>query len=272
MQTSTTEWGEQLKAAAIAFRRANRAPWQNAHADRVHREREARRVSKEYREAQRVAEGTKPCTSCGQALPLDQFSPSFRDRPTARCKPCSAAATRARYHADLTKARNRTRNRPVDPERERKAAERERRASERLQRLSDDRQRKTDERRRLAAERIAQLSALLRGTAEGPRISSEEQWDVTTSELHRLWLQTGDKECVSCKAIVPPTAILPPGPANFYPGKCHSCAEADVRENTLKVTGRPCEPALVPLLDGTSITLAEFARRHREREQGYRRA
>lgn len=107
------------------------------------------------------------------------------------------------------------------------------------------------------------------GETNGDRIATQERWDMTSPELQGLWLQSGDKECVSCKAVVPPKAMLPPGPANFYPGKCHKCAEAESRENSFRVTGRRTEgPPLIPMRDGTSITVAEFARRVRERQLG----
>lgn len=63
--------------------------------------------------------------------------------------------------------------------------------------------------------------------------------------------------------------MLPPIPANFYPGKCRSCASAEHREDSFRVYGRVAEgPPLIPMLDGTSITVAELARRVRERGQG----
>jgi hypothetical protein len=268
---------ELLKAEAIAARRAARAPWQNAHVDRINREREARRISKEFRQAEREAEGAarKSCSACGQSLPLDSFSPAFRDRPTARCKACVAAATRDRYHRDLDKARSRTRNRPARTERPLRASERPRRTTEEReqraaerQRIANERARKQAERHREAAERVTQLTALLMGTSPGQRITTEQGWDVAASELRRLWLESGDKVCIQCKAVVPPSAMLPPGPANFYPGKCRSCASAESRAHSERVFGPYIGPRPILLRDGSTITLAEFARRHRERELG----
>ena len=94
---------------------------------------------------------------------------------------------------------------------------------------------------------------------------------MATSELHSLWSQSGDKECVSCKAIVPPSAMLPPISSNFYPGKCRSCARAEYYEHSFRVYGRLSEgPRLIPMRDGSAIPVAELARRCRERELGGR--
>jgi hypothetical protein len=247
----------QLKAEAIAARRAARAAWQNFHVDRINREREARETAREYRQR------TKQCSSCSKSLPLDCFSPAFQDRPTARCKPCVAAATRERYHRNLDRARSRTRNRPAYVKRPRQTDEqRERRAAER-QHKTEERKRQQTERQCRAAQRVAQLTALLMGTSPGQRITSEREWDVATTELRRLWVDSGEKECAACKAVVPPSAMHPPGPANFYPGKCRSCAREEYRENQLRVFGRVSQgPPKILLRDGTSITIGEFARRH----------
>jgi hypothetical protein len=163
------------------------------------------------------------------------------------------------------KARSRTRNRPVSAPRPRQTAERQRKATER-QLKTLKRERELLERQRHATERVAHLTALLMGTSPGERINSEQGWDAATSELRKLWMESGEKECVSCKAVVPPSAMLPPGPANFYPGKCRSCARAEYIESHWRVYGRaPDGPRLIPMRDGTSITVAELARRHRQR-------
>ena len=230
----TPERAAQLKAEAVAARRAARAPWQNAHADRVNREREARRVAKEYREKHR----TKECPGCKKTLPLDAFT-FGTGRVTSRCHPCRNADNRAAYHRKLGRKGTGTPRGTISPER-----------------------------RRQNAERIARFSAVLQGTAGTERISTEAGWESTTAELQRLWAQSGDKECVSCKATVPPSAMLPPGPANFYPGKCNRCVSEECRERHLRMFG--CFPSapLIPMRDGTATTVAEFARRVREREQG----
>ena len=94
---------------------------------------------------------------------------------------------------------------------------------------------------------------------------------MTASELRKLWPLSGDKQCASCKAIVPPTAMLPPGPGNFYPGKCQSCAGEEVRANRLKVGCKDPEgPRPVHLRDGTTVTIGDIARHHRELEKTYR--
>ena len=145
---------------------------------------------------------------------------------SSRCKPCLAAAARGRYQ----------------------------------------RKRARSQRNGTTSERIAHLTSLLMGTNPDERISTDEGWNMTQAELDRLWLTSGDKECVSCKAVVPPSALPPPGPANFYPGHCRPCAHAEYRRHSLRVFGTYPEGApLIPMLDGTSITVAELARRHRNR-------
>lgn len=296
MRASDNEWADQLKAAAIAFRRANRAPWQNAHTDRLAREREARRVAKEYRRTQREAErDRKQCRECGETKPATAFELLPSGGLRGICRDCRTATKSARkraaratleHQAELQrKARERELQRE---EREAaKAAEREElqaakeaewaalRAAEearrrkRLERKRGVRQRTlSPERLQEVAKEVARLSSLLLGTNPRQRISDQQTWEATSTALQKLWLQSGDKECVACKATVPASAMLPPGPANFYPGKCQRCATAECHANQLRVTGRPPEgPRLIPMKDGTSITVAELARRCRERER-----
>ena len=230
--------------------RASRPAWQNAHADWLAREQEARRIAKEYRQAQReaerVAEGTKKCPGCLEALPLDAFPVHKGGKRQARCKPCWNAYIRARYHKKMGRSGSGAAKGSISPERKREAAE-----------------------------RIAHLVSQLHGTDPSQRICSQEGWDMAVSELQRLWLQSGDKECVACKATVPPSAIRPPGPANFYTGKCNDCAhlawEANHRATYGPLIGPLPGPPKLRMKDGTSITVAQFARRVREREQAHRR-
>jgi hypothetical protein len=154
---------------------------------------------------------------------------------------------------------------------QRRAAERRTHKVEERSKAAQKRQAKATERQRIAAERIARLTSILMGTHPEERITSEERWNMATSELQSLWLRSGDKECVSCRTVVPPTAMHPPGPANFYPGKCRSCARME-REESLRRTFGPLigplwGPRKIPMKDGTSITVAEFARRVRERKR-----
>ena len=239
-----------LKAKAISARRAALPAWQNAHHDRLAREQQARQVAREYRRRpfRDVPEGHRRCSKCEQVRPLDSFKPRGKAGGArhSHCKPCVNAAARARH---VVKPRV-YKSKPTGP------------TPEQLQRKAD--------RQREAAERIAHLTSLLMGTNPTERISSEQGWDMTTSELQRLWHQSGDKECVSCNAVVPPSAMLPPGPANFYPGRCRSCAAVQYREVQWIMFGKEPAAPLIPMLDGSSITIATFARRVREREQSYR--
>jgi hypothetical protein len=229
-----------------AARRAARPAWHNAHADRVNRELDARRTSREYRKAQREAEiaaaGTKHCNGCDRTLPLTAFGTHKRQGHQSRCKPCQSAACRANYHRKLGRTGTGTPRGSVSPEQRRKASE-----------------------------RIAHLTSLLLGTNPNERIDTQEGWDVTTAELQKLWLQAGDKECAACKQTVPPSAMRPPGLANFYPGHCRSCAkvayEASHRATFGPLVGPLEGPPKMLMRDGSRITVAELARRHRERER-----
>jgi hypothetical protein len=113
------------------------------------------------------------------------------------------------------------------------------------------------------------------GTDPQERIDSEQGWTMATSELQRLWLQSGYKVCVSCEATVPPTDMQPPGPASFYPGQCRRCAhaawEASHRATYGPLIGPLSGPRKIAMRDGTRITVADFARRVWEREQPYHR-
>jgi hypothetical protein len=258
----------------------------------VNREIGARRTAKEYREAHKL------CSGCHKTLPLDAFEvlPSGGLRGTCRdCRAALKAASKRRarearkaapeYQAELeSKAREREERKAATEAsnaraREEREAEREaeaaaaRAAAEVRRRKRRDRQRGirqrplSPERRREVEARASHLVSLLMGTNPHERIKSEQGWDSATAELQRLWAQTGDKKCVSCKATVPPSAMLPPGPGNSYPGKCQKCAHAESIAHHVRMFGRlPDGPRLMPMRDGTAITVAELARRHRERE------
>lgn len=349
---------ERLKAEAIARLRASRPAWRNEHSDRLHREREARRIAREFRQAQReAAQPVKVCVGCKQELPLSSYSTKGAGKFNSRCRPCHSAkvaahkrakraaltpaeleakraAERAEYYsrtgregetglslderaeARLRKAAERAaeiasrmaeRATERARSREREAAERaavlalrlaerqsyatateaERQAQAALREAAKAAERaealarhlgkrkakvaaKAERKRRKVAERAAYLIALLNGTDAGERINDAETWDRVTAELRTLWLKSGDKECVSCKETVPPTAIHPPGPANSYEGQCHSCADASYEANLARLGIAREGPRLLRLKDGSTITVAALARRHRERDRGRR--
>ena len=252
MQTDITdERAAQLKAEAITLQRAARPAWRNEHLDRLARERNARRVTREYRPAQGEAESTKRCTKCHQTLPLEAFRVRRKTGVReARCNPCLSEEARAAYYKRIGQPNSGGARGTISPARRRKAVE-----------------------------RIARLAAQLNGTGPLERINSEDDWHMAASELRKLWLQSGDKECVLCMATVPPTAMLPPGPGNFYTGKCQSCAAKEYRESCLRAGyGEPEGLLTIHLKDGSTITVSELARRHRQRElertasrQGHRR-
>jgi len=268
----TDAWAEKRKAEARAARRAALAPHQRQHLERQEREREARVVSKEHRKAQRdtqlAAEPHKTCNACSQSLPLSAFEVKDKAKGTLRgtCGDCRKAATAAQRRAERA-ALN-------DEEREKaNAAIRDRYHRAKSGTARGPQRRKQWTRRdpgtaAAEAEEVVHLSSLLLGTHPSERLTTEGEWAAVTSKLHQLWLRSGDKVCTFCGRLVPPTAMLPPGPANFYPGKCQSCASTEALANHLRVTGRPFEgPRPIPMRDGTSITIAELARRHRERER-----
>lgn len=244
-----------LKAEAIATRRARREPWQNAHADRIARDREARRTAQGYRQAQKEAERTdgKTCAKCGEAKPASEFELRSSGNLRGTCKACKNAR----------KVERRCQLR--GPEREARVAKK---ASQQLATRAAaqaKQERKQAAQQLEAAERIARLTSLLSSKSQDTRITSDQAWEGAVSELQRLWLLSGDKVCLGCGDAVPASAMLPPVPCNFYRGKCRSCARAEYEANQLDVFGHLSGPRLIPMLDGSSITLGEFVRRHRER-------
>jgi colicin import membrane protein len=70
------------------------AHWQQ-HLDRKAREAEARRVRREYQQAQREAAIAalphKVCSGCKQSLPLNAYSPKGPGKFNSRCRPCHSA-------------------------------------------------------------------------------------------------------------------------------------------------------------------------------------
>jgi hypothetical protein len=134
---------------------------------------------------------------------------------------------------------------------------------------------KAERKRQAIAERASHLIALLNGTAPGERISDVEGWDRVTAELRKVWHLSGEKQCTSCEALVPPMAMLPPGPGNFYEGQCHGCAKASYEANRRASLGIPeghplPGPPPIRLKDGTSITIGELARRFHAKEEARR--
>lgn len=78
-------------------------PHWKRHLERQEREREARRISQEYRQAQREAalagEPHKVCTLCKQSLPLSAYSPRGPGKVNSRCRPCHSATVAAQKRA-----------------------------------------------------------------------------------------------------------------------------------------------------------------------------
>jgi hypothetical protein len=254
------------------------------------REREARRVA---REAAQNAE--RPCKDCGALKPPTAFELLPSGGLRGICRDCrteqkSASRRRARaahretpeYQAELERKEVVRAERATAKAREQadlqaakeaewaalRAAEIARRRK-RQERKRGIRQRPlSPERQREVAAAIPQLIALLMGTSPRERICDQQSWEAAANQLRQLWLQSGDKVCVACKATVPPSSLLPPGPATFYPGKCQRCAAAVYGEHHRSVFGsEPQGPRSIAMLDGSRITIAELARRHREREQ-----
>lgn len=234
-----------------------RTAWQQAHVDRVKREQEARLRTREQRTAQREAElsGGRQCRSCGEVLPLDCF---YLFKPRSPCKACCGDPVASREVAPPEPLASREIAPPVAETAQTdqvNAPAEMRRRKRRPRRVSPERQ-------RAAEERASYLAALLKGTAPGERINDAETWNSAMAELRKLWHQSGDKQCISCNAIVPPTAMLPPAPGNFYEGQCQSCAKQafeDNRRAALSAYVRLQEGPRVHLRDGTSISIRELA-------------
>ena len=236
----------------------------------------------------------KECRQCGATKPVAAFEQLPSGGLRGICRGCRAAQKAAqkrdaraawketpayRAHVERQEREREAREaRKVYAREQREAAQRAESAA--LEAAEEARRRKREQRKRgvrkrpLTAEKqrevateVDRLVSLLMGTHPAERINDQTTWEATTTALRKLWLQSGDRVCTSCHRVVPPTAMLPPGPGNSYPGKCNSCATAECHENTLRGTGRRFEgPRPIPMRDGSIITIAEFARRVRERQ------
>ena len=297
MHNLSPDRAAQLKAEAVAARRAARAPWQNAHADRMAREREARRVARE------AAQNTeRPCKDCGDLKPPSAFELLPSGSLRGSCRDCRSAqkvdrkreARAARkltpeYQAELVRRelereqRREERQAAKDQELAKlqaakevewaavRAAELERRRKRMERKRGVRRRALSPEKLQEIAKRIPQLVSLLMGTNPGARIADQQSWEAIASELRQLWPQSGGKVCETCKATVSPSAMRPPGPANFYPGQCNRCARKAHLQDHRRVFGREPEgPRPIAMLDGSTLTIADLARRHRERERAHR--
>lgn len=289
--------------------RATRPAWRNEHFDRLEREREARRVALEYRLEQRADSQSGPsdkrCTKCLKTLPIESFTllraGVKSGQRKARCKSCLKADGRAAYHAkraadpDLSGKASRAAPPIATPGRkhcngcdqtlplsrfyilttgQRKGTPKARCkscASHQARASYTPRTMASDARQRAVAARVDRLNALLTGAASGRRIDTQEEWEMTLSELRELWLRSGDKICTGCNAAVPARNMPLPGPGNFYPGKCQTCAFGEYRESLIRAGCRLTDgPPLVRLRDGSAITVGELAARQRDRSSRYR--
>jgi len=208
------------------------------HLERLRREREAREQRKVYRAEQRAAAPHKTCTGCKMPLPLSAFSVRKSTGKTiARCKPCVSAEALAHYYAKTG-------------------------------RKVGDLSRKAARRAVVSATWAAYHSLRLEGFIPSDPVTDEEDWELTSRAVREGWERSGDKLCARCNQTVLPSAMLPPGPGNFYPHHCRPCAGEAWRDGYVRVFGhRPPErPRAVILRDGSEITIGELARRHRQRE------
>lgn len=234
------------------------------HLERMHREKEAKRAGREYRQQQREAAAAagphKTCTGCKQSLSVRLFSPK-RDGYRPRCRRCESAEAAARKRArqrGWSKAE-------ADAHRAKQRADYRTRQA-RSGRPSASAARRAD----VAATWAGYHSLRLEGLIPSDPVVDQEDWEVATQAVRKAWESSGDKQCVGCKQTFPPSAMLPPGPGNFYPGRCNPCARDAWREGYLRTFGRyPAERSRpIVLLDGSEITIGELARRHRERQAG----
>jgi hypothetical protein len=292
------------------------APHWRRHIERQEREREARRNTERYRQAQReaelAAEPHKVCPGCHRSLPLSAYSPKGPGKHNTRCRPCHSAnvsaakqakraglspeeleerrsAERQEYYSRtgrdgqtglsraertaalaLRLAERKARASATDADRQAEAVARETERAATAAKALSRRRAKHERKRDALIHRAAQLIALLNGTAPGERINDAEGWDRVTAELRKVWHLSGDKQCTSCAAIVPPEAMLPPGPGNFYEGQCHPCAKASYEANRAALGIAHQGPPTIRLKDGSTITVGTLARRHHERERNRR--
>ncbi len=230
---------EARKAEAIAARRAAIRPELRQHHERRDREREARRVAKASRDAERGG-GVRTCSKCSVTQPLSNYPLMPSGNPHATCRTCKTAATReAKRRARAGLPSKLAVRRGVGP---------------------------------ADLKRLNRWLSALDGTNHNERIDSEEGWNMALAEVQRLWTLAGDKKCVACKQIVPASAMIPPGPGNFYSGRCNPCAREAYRAGHLRAFGRhlPETARRIPLRDGSTISIGELAGRHRARQARYR--
>jgi hypothetical protein len=224
------------------MKRAAEPAWKRAHRDRINRDREARKLAADHeRDRQQTDGDPKVCKGCEATLPISDFVSKTSGKPHSYCRPCQATKARERYYRKLGREVPATAARTLTPEQ--------------LREIDT---------------RSAHLLSLLDGTASGERLETQQEWEAVAMELSKLWLRSGEKECISCLEKVSSEKMHPPGPGNSYPNHCHSCAEAAHEQNSIATYGAPPGHRLIPLNDGTEIIIAELARRHREREATYR--
>ncbi|MDX3910885.1 MAG: hypothetical protein QHC67_13860 [Sphingobium sp.] len=240
------------------------------------------------------AGATSHCTACGQEKPRADFHLNRHGNPYTYCRPCRSAMSKARYAAkiaamppEILRARA---DRLARQKREQEArdnakafAKAQRQAAGNVEQDAQLKRFKWRENRKrglhgngtrkvlppeeVAAnrERVEYFLLLITDQHPTEQIADEQSWQQALSELNRLWLLSGDRVCTCCGQTVPPEQMHPPTPGNTRRGMCKPCAVADYEADRMANFGHLTEPRRLLQRDGTTITVAELARRHRER-------
>lgn len=294
---------DQRAVEAVSADRGAWAPHRRRHVERQEREREARRVSADYRQGLREAELTaqphKVCTGCKQSLPLSAYSPKGPGRFNARCRPChsarQAAHKRAKQAAWTEEERERHRaadragwyarqGRAGETGRslEERAADRQRReasrAAARAARLVEAQQRRQAERAESSAARAAAKAARASEALAQRALAHAETVARRQAEAEAQGPDSAEVDvdlAIACAAALEARekaqvmAAIAAARATAVRRRQAPYARPSLAQRLAHLW--PSErPRTVALRDGSSIPIGELARRHFWREQGTR--
>lgn len=230
------------------------------------------------------------CKDCSQTKPRSMFHTTPRGKPYARCRPCRAQRSKAQYAAAQEalspeiKAAKAARADRMRREAEAKQAAKDYAARQKVEAaqkgleiqhkrrmwaanrkrgLRGDGSSKVLDPKEVANNRLRAdyLALLLADGHPTERIANDRSWEAAISELRRIWPLAGNRDCNSCGENVAAHKMRPPIPGSGRQGMCIRCSNAACDAERLAIFGPYQGPQLMPMRDGTSITLAEFASR-----------
>lgn len=273
------------------------------HLERQTRERQARRISKEYRQAQRdadlAAQPHKVCAGCRQSLPLSAFSTKGPGKHNSRCRPCHSAKQAARKRAkhaawsDEERDAHRAADRAAWYARQgrsgetgmsladrAKAADERRacRAAAKAARMAEAQQRRRSERAEANAARTAAKAARVAEALAKRALAQAEAVARRQMELEGPGLDAAEVEEELADACM--AALKAQQEARWMAAIAAARATAE-RKRQVPYTHpslaerlahlSPAErPLNVALRDGSRISTGQLASRHWWREQGLR--